>query len=59
VRAGRLSEAVNREMERYSREAVNVGYIDLNPVLLTAGVMFGRTCFCPTDFTSVRSQPHT
>lgn len=26
-------EAVNREMERYSHEAVNVGYIDLNPVL--------------------------
>jgi lysophospholipase L1-like esterase len=26
-------EAVNREMERYSREAANVGYIDLNPVL--------------------------
>ena len=26
-------EAVNREMERYSRQAVNVGYIDLNTVL--------------------------
>jgi lysophospholipase L1-like esterase len=26
-------EAVNREMEQYSREAANVGYIDLNPVL--------------------------
>jgi lysophospholipase L1-like esterase len=26
-------EAVNREMERYSRETVHVGYIDLNPVL--------------------------
>jgi lysophospholipase L1-like esterase len=26
-------EAVNREMERYSRQASNVGYIDLNPVL--------------------------
>ena len=26
-------EAVNREMERYSRQATNVGYIDLNPVL--------------------------
>jgi lysophospholipase L1-like esterase len=26
-------EAVNREMERYSRQAKNVGYIDLNPVL--------------------------
>jgi len=26
-------DAVNRDMERYSREAINVGYIDLNPVL--------------------------
>jgi lysophospholipase L1-like esterase len=26
-------EAVNREMERYSRQVFNVGYIDLNPVL--------------------------
>jgi lysophospholipase L1-like esterase len=26
-------EAVNREMERYSHQAMNVGYIDLNPVL--------------------------
>jgi hypothetical protein len=26
-------EEVNREMERYSREAVHVGFIDLNPVL--------------------------
>ena len=26
-------EAVNREMERYSRQAANVGYIDLNSVL--------------------------
>jgi lysophospholipase L1-like esterase len=26
-------EAVNREMEHYSRQAVNVGYIDLNTVL--------------------------
>jgi len=26
-------EAVNREMERYSRQVKNVGYIDLNPVL--------------------------
>jgi len=26
-------EAVNREMERYSHQAKNVGYIDLNPVL--------------------------
>jgi hypothetical protein len=26
-------EAVNREMERYSHQAQNVGYIDLNPVL--------------------------
>ena len=26
-------DQVNREMERYSHQAVNVGYIDLNPVL--------------------------
>lgn len=26
-------EAVNREMERYSRQTPNIGYIDLNPVL--------------------------
>jgi hypothetical protein len=26
-------EAVNREMERYSHQAQNVGYLDLNPVL--------------------------
>ena len=26
-------DAVNREMERYSHQASNVGYIDLNPVL--------------------------
>jgi len=26
-------EAVNQEMERYSHDAANVGYIDLNPVL--------------------------
>jgi lysophospholipase L1-like esterase len=26
-------EAVNREMERYTHQAMNVGYIDLNPVL--------------------------
>jgi lysophospholipase L1-like esterase len=26
-------EAVNRELERYSHQAKNVGYIDLNPVL--------------------------
>jgi lysophospholipase L1-like esterase len=26
-------ETVNREMERYSHQAANVGYIDLNPVL--------------------------
>lgn len=29
-------EAVNREMERYSHQAQNVGYIDLNPVLFDA-----------------------
>jgi len=30
-------EAVNSEMERFSREASNVGYIDLNPVLFDSG----------------------
>jgi lysophospholipase L1-like esterase len=29
-------EAVNREMERYSHQAANAGYIDLNPVLFDA-----------------------
>jgi len=29
-------EAVNREMERYSRQADKVGFIDLNPVLFDA-----------------------
>jgi lysophospholipase L1-like esterase len=29
----KVVEAVNREMEHYSRQAFNVGYIDLNPVL--------------------------
>ena len=29
-------EAVNREMERYSHQSKNVGYIDLNPVLFDA-----------------------
>jgi len=26
-------ETVNREMERYSHQAKNLGFIDLNPVL--------------------------
>jgi len=30
-------DAVNREMERYSHEAKNLGYIDLNPVLFKGG----------------------
>ncbi len=30
-------DAVNREMERYSHEANNVGFIDLNPVLFENG----------------------
>ena len=32
-------DAVNREMERYSHEAKNLGYIDLNPVLFKGGVV--------------------
>jgi lysophospholipase L1-like esterase len=40
-------EAVNREMERYSREAVNVGYIDLNPVLFDAGNNIRENLFLP------------
>ena len=32
-------DAVNREMERYSHEAKNLGYIDLNTVLFKNGVL--------------------
>ncbi len=42
-----IVEAVNREMERYSREAVNVGYIDLNPVLFDGGNKIRENLFLP------------
>lgn len=40
-------EAVNREMERYSREAMNVGYIDLNPVLFDSHKNVRESLFLP------------
>jgi hypothetical protein len=40
-------EAVNREMERYSREALNVGYIDLNPVLFDGRDNIRESLFLP------------
>ena len=40
-------EAVNREMERYSRQAVNVGYIDLNPVLFDSRNNVREDLFLP------------
>jgi lysophospholipase L1-like esterase len=40
-------EAVNREMERFSRAAVNVGYIDLNPVLFDSRNNVRENLFLP------------
>jgi hypothetical protein len=40
-------EAVNREMERYSRQASNVGYIDLNPVLFDSRNNVRENLFLP------------
>ena len=40
-------DAVNREMERYSREAANVGYIDLNPVLFDRQNKLRERLFLP------------
>jgi hypothetical protein len=40
-------EAVNREMERYSHQAQNVGYIDLNPVLFDARGNVRMNLFLP------------
>lgn len=40
-------DAVNREMERYSREATNVGYIDLNPVLFDSERKLRESLFLP------------
>ena len=40
-------EAVNRQMERYSRETVNVGYIDLNSVLFDSRGNVRENLFLP------------
>ncbi len=40
-------EAVNREMQRYSREVRNVGYIDLNPVLFDGRNNLREELFLP------------
>jgi hypothetical protein len=40
-------DAVNREMERYSRQASNVGYIDLNPVLFDSRKNIREDLFLP------------
>ncbi len=40
-------DRVNREMEHYSREARNVGYIDLNPVLFDSGHRVREDLFLP------------
>ncbi len=42
-------DAVNREMERYSREAANVGYIDLNPVLFDSHNAVREDLFLPDE----------
>jgi lysophospholipase L1-like esterase len=43
-------EAVNREMERYSRQAPNVGFIDLNPVLFDSRNHIRESLFLPDGF---------
>ena len=43
----KVVEAVNGEMERYSREAANVGYIDLNPVLFAGRGNVRMNLFLP------------
>ena len=40
-------DALNREMQRYSRDAVNVGYIDLNPVLFDSQKKLREALFLP------------
>lgn len=40
-------EAANREMERYSHQASNVGYIDLNPVLFDSRNNVRENLFLP------------
>jgi lysophospholipase L1-like esterase len=42
-----IVDAVNREMERYSREAANVGFIDLNPVLFDRQNKLRDSLFLP------------
>ena len=42
-----IVEAVNRGMERYSRVAFNVGYIDLNPVLFDSRNNVRENLFLP------------
>ncbi len=40
-------DAVNREMERYSRQTKNLGYIDLNPVLFDSQGALRMNLFLP------------
>ena len=40
-------DAVNREMERYSHQASNVGYVDLNPVLFDSHNKLRENLFLP------------
>jgi hypothetical protein len=42
-----IVEAVNQAMERYSHQAVNVGYIDLNPVLFDSHNNLREDLFLP------------
>lgn len=42
-----IVDAVNREMERYSREMKNIGYIDLNPVLFDVRGRLRTELFLP------------
>ncbi len=44
-----IVDAVNREMERYSREAKMLGFIDLNPVLFDKGGALRRDLFLPDE----------
>jgi len=42
-----IVDAVNREMERYSRQTKNLGYIDLNPVLFDSQGALRMNLFLP------------
>ncbi len=42
-------DAVNRDMERYSREAARVGYVDLNPVLFDGQKHVREDLFLPDE----------